>query len=328
VKIERQEYMIYGIPLFGNRVAPRCTIADSILLIKVTMDRIVYKKNLKIDEKSWNGLLKIFNDNNVDTLVCGGINYDNKKLTTDQGISVVDNVACTDREVIEAIKEKTLKAGYGFSIETNNDLKFSNSTYAKKNAGLKEEIDCLACEDYRCIEGKPYSLSSQLKPETGSRETLQMLNSAMDISLENERVLCRISELIYFAIEMNYKKIGIAFCTDLAEPSQIVSKVMRRFFNVVPVCCKIGGKRLADASLTETDKIACNPFGQAEILNKAGTDFNVIIGLCIGTDCIFTELSNAPVSTLFVKDKSLANNPIGAVYSDYYLKEVTNTQVI
>ena len=319
--------MIYGIPLFGNRVAPRCTIADSILLIKITMNRIVFRKVLKIDEKSWNSLLKIFNDNNVDTLVCGGISYDSRILTMEQGISIIDNVACSDREVIEAIKTKTLKTGYGFSIKTDNDLKLSIDTYTKKSEGLTEAIDCLACKDYHCIEGKPCSLSSQLNFEPESRETLHMLNSAMDISLENERVLCRISEMIYFAIEMNYKKIGIAYCMDLAEPAEIVSKIMHRFFDVFPVCCKIGGKRLADTSLTENDKVACNPLGQAEILNMNETDLNIIIGLCIGTDCIFTEQSSAPVSTLFVKDKSLANNPIGAVYSDYYLKEVTNTHV-
>ena len=79
--------------------------------------------------------------------------------------------------------------------------------------------------------------------------------------------------------------------------------------------------------LAENIKIACNPKGQVDVLNMMEVDFNIIIGLCIGTDCIFNQLSNAPVSTLFVKDKSLANNPIGAVYSDYYLKEVTSTSV-
>ena len=52
-------------------------------------------------------------------------------------------------------------------------------------------------------------------------------------------------------------------------------------------------------------------------------DINVIVGLCVGVDCVFTKASQAPVTTLFVKDKSLANNPIGALYSDYYIKEVT-----
>ena len=320
--------MIYGIPLFGNRVAPRCTIADSILLIKLTMNRIVYRKILKIDEKSWNGLLKFLDDNNVDTLVCGGINYDDRQLTEEMGISIIDNVACSETEVVEAIKTKTLKAGLGLSLKIENGFKLSENKYMNNSTGLLERIDCLACEDYKCLEGKSCNLSLKLNPKPESKETANMLNSAMDISLEEERVLCRISELIYFAIDMNYKKIGIAYCLDLAEPAGIVAQVMRRFFNVVPICCKIGGKRLPDVSLAGNDKIACNPHGQAEIFNRAGTDFNIIIGLCIGTDCIFTELSNAPVSTLFVKDRSLANNPIGAVYSDYYLKEVTNTEVI
>ncbi len=319
--------MIYGIPLFRSRVAPRCTIADSILLIKVVMSRIVYKKVIKIDEMPWNDLLKIFNDNKVDTLVCGGINLENRKLSMESGISIIDNVACSDIEVTEAIKTGTLKNGFGFSMHSNSSLKLSIDNYAEENIGL-QDIDCLICKEHQCIEGKTCNLSSQSNSEPENKETAEMLNSALDISLEDERILCRLSELVYFAIEMNYKKIGIAYCIDLSEPASIVTQAMRRFFDVFPVCCKIGGKKLSDATLTNNIKVACNPTGQADILNKAGVDFNILIGLCIGTDCIFTESSNAPVSTLFVKDKSLANNPIGAVYSDYYLKEVTNTSAI
>jgi uncharacterized metal-binding protein len=193
---------------------------------------------------------------------------------------------------------------------------------------LLENIDCLLCKEHQCIEGRTCNLSSQLNSERENKVITEMLNSALDISLEDERILCRLSELVYFAIEMNYKKVGIAYCIDLSEPANIVSHALRRFFDVFPVCCKIGGKKVSDTTLTNNIKVACNPKGQANILNKAGVDFNILIGLCIGTDCIFTESSNAPVSTLFVKDKSLANNPIGAVYSDYYLKEVTNAFVI
>jgi uncharacterized metal-binding protein len=57
------------------------------------------------------------------------------------------------------------------------------------------------------------------------------------------------------------------------------------------------------------------------------TDFNIIVGLCLGADSIFTKESKAPVTTLFVKDKSLANNPIGALYSDYYLREVSKSTI-
>jgi uncharacterized metal-binding protein len=49
---------------------------------------------------------------------------------------------------------------------------------------------------------------------------------------------------------------------------------------------------------------------------------NVLVGLNLGMDCIFTGASEAPVTTLFVKDRMLANNPVGAIYSDYYLTEI------
>jgi uncharacterized metal-binding protein len=320
--------MIYGIPLFGNRVAPRCTIADSILLINVSGNRIIYKKLLKIYEKSLNDLLKIFNDNEVDTLVCGGINYDSRKLLIEQGITVIDNVACSDEEVIRAIKTKTIRSGFGISINYNTISKLQSDNSNDKNIELLQDVDCLACSNQQCIEGKACDLSLKVGSVQESRGTSQILNSALDISLEDERILCRLSELVYFAIEMNYKKIGIAYCIDLSEPAATVTQVLRRFFDVYPVCCKIGGKLLSDTIFKENNKVACNPVGQASILNKIKVDFNIIIGLCIGTDCIFTKLSKAPVSTLFVKDKSLANNPIGSVYLDYYLKEVTNVTVI
>ena len=37
---------------------------------------------------------------------------------------------------------------------------------------------------------------------------------------------------------------------------------------------------------------------QAKLLNKAHTDINIIVGLCVGDDIIFTSESHAPVTTL------------------------------
>ena len=69
--------------------------------------------------------------------------------------------------------------------------------------------------------------------------------------------------------------------------------------------------------------IACNPLGQARVLNRMGCDLNVLVGLCVGTDSVFARASEAPVTTLIVKDRSLAHNPIGALYSEYYLSEAS-----
>ena len=52
-------------------------------------------------------------------------------------------------------------------------------------------------------------------------------------------------------------------------------------------------------------------------LNESHTDFNITVGLCVGHDAIFNIISQAPVTTLIVKDRVLAHNPIGAVYCRY-----------
>ncbi|MEJ2185627.1 MAG: DUF1847 domain-containing protein, partial [Gemmatimonadota bacterium] len=134
---------------------------------------------------------------------------------------------------------------------------------------------------------------------------------------EDERMLCRLAELVYFAMEMGYAKLGVAFCADLLEPATVLVGVLRRFFDVLPVCCKVGA-----APAEESRSTPCNPAGQAAVMNQAGTDLNVLVGLCVGADAVFARESRAPVTTIFVKDKSLANNPIGAVYSHYHLQEI------
>jgi uncharacterized metal-binding protein len=58
------------------------------------------------------------------------------------------------------------------------------------------------------------------------------------------------------------------------------------------------------------------------ILNTEKTDLNVILGLCIGHDTVFTKYSEAPVTTLAVKDRVLAHNPLGAIYSAYHLNKL------
>ena len=61
----------------------------------------------------------------------------------------------------------------------------------------------------------------------------------------------------------------------------------------------------------------CNPVGQATLLNEAETELNILCGLCVGHDAVFGMTSRAPVTTLIVKDRVLAHNPVGAIYSRY-----------
>ena len=61
----------------------------------------------------------------------------------------------------------------------------------------------------------------------------------------------------------------------------------------------------------------CSPVGQAALLAKAGTQLNVVIGLCVGHDSLFFMHSKAPATVLIAKDRVLAHNPAGALYSRY-----------
>lgn len=66
----------------------------------------------------------------------------------------------------------------------------------------------------------------------------------------------------------------------------------------------------------------CNSIGQANFFNEAKTDFNILLGLCVGHDSLFIKYSEAPISVFAVKDRVLAHNPLGAIYqADSYYKD-------
>ncbi|MCK4343507.1 MAG: DUF1847 domain-containing protein [Phycisphaerae bacterium] len=132
----------------------------------------------------------------------------------------------------------------------------------------------------------------------------------------------RIREIMLFAKEMGYHKLGLAFCIGLADEALTIAEIFGRGFEVVSVCCKLCGipKKTFGFAQIVPDKdpeVMCNPAGQATMLNEAGTELNIICGLCVGHDAIFSMISRAPVTTLIAKDRVLAHNPAGAIYSRY-----------
>jgi uncharacterized metal-binding protein/predicted Fe-Mo cluster-binding NifX family protein len=339
--------MRYGIPLFGERVAPRCTIADALLLIQMSGRRVRSRDVVSMESRTLDTFLNVLTRTHVDTLVCGGISKPTKELVLANCIDVVDNVAATAEQVIGAIQTGSLKSGFGLAyhiapLDASGASASPEESPGRETSGVNpmhmregnhiRESDCLACEDRICLRGLPCVYSPHHHNSAVSESDRRMIDSAMDIVCEEDRTLCRLSELIYFCLEMNYRRVGVAFCIDLLEPTEILVGVLRRFFEVSPVCCKIGGIRIADPMQQSqmsreefaSGPIACNPRGQAAALNRLDTDVNVIVGLCMGVDCMFAGASAAPVTTLFVKDRSLANNPIGALYSEYYLKEAAS----
>jgi uncharacterized metal-binding protein len=138
--------------------------------------------------------------------------------------------------------------------------------------------------------------------------------------------LCRLEEIIRFSQTAGYKRLGLAFCIGLAEEAALVARVLKKFFRVESVCCKMSGLNKDEHDMAKIDpakfEVACNPIGQAKMLNRAKTDLNIQLGLCLGHDILLQKYARAPVTVLAVKDRALANNPLGAVYSSYWRKKL------
>lgn len=137
----------------------------------------------------------------------------------------------------------------------------------------------------------------------------------------------RIREIAEFAKIIGAKKVGLAFCNGLSEEgARIVAILEKHGINVESVVCtcgavdKTGHGVPAEYKIKGKDKFeaSCNPLLQAELLNRAKTDFNILVGLCVGHDMLFTSNSKAPVTTLIVKDRFTGHNPVISLYTRYH----------
>jgi uncharacterized metal-binding protein len=187
--------------------------------------------------------------------------------------------------------------------------------------------DCGRCEDKKCYQGKDcFGLRQEVLKEYEDPEVLKMTRVATALEGNHYMELTRVQELIRFAQEMEYRHLGVAFCVGFAEEARMLCDLLGRKFQVSSICCKACGiekeKLGLDKIRQERVEAMCNPVAQAMVLNRAQTRLNIILGLCIGHDIIFTQHSKAPVTTLVVKDRVLAHNPVGALYSGYWRRRI------
>jgi len=191
-------------------------------------------------------------------------------------------------------------------------------------------MNCAMCGIQACkkgLENVPKNCPSldeeieNLKELYKTEENYTMAKVAAKLSTQYGRT--RIEETIDFAKQCGYKKIGLAFCSALASEAKIINKVFTYHgFETESIMCKVGRISKEIVDLEKSNMPMCNPITQAEFLNQAKTDFNVVIGLCVGHDSLFIKYSEAPVSVLAVKDRVLAHNPLGAVYlADKFYKD-------
>ncbi|MBU1418785.1 MAG: DUF1847 domain-containing protein [Proteobacteria bacterium] len=141
----------------------------------------------------------------------------------------------------------------------------------------------------------------------------------------------RVEDTIAFAKLMGYEKLGIATCIGLLDETERLASILKaQGFSPVSVCCKAGSIDKLELGLGESNKVrpdtfepACNPVAQAKLLNRAQTEMNIIVGLCVGHDMLFSKYSEAPVATLVVKDRVTGHNPVSVLYGqNFYHKRL------
>ncbi|MFO8059113.1 MAG: DUF1847 domain-containing protein [Bacillota bacterium] len=140
----------------------------------------------------------------------------------------------------------------------------------------------------------------------------------------------RLKEITELCRSAEFKRIGLAFCSGIHKEARVVADYFRNHgFEVISGMCKTGSVDKAELGIAPEDRFnpegfeaMCNPIGQAELMNEQKTDFNVVLGLCVGHDSLFFKHSDAPVTVLAAKDRVLGHNPLAAVYlaDSYYRK--------
>ena len=138
----------------------------------------------------------------------------------------------------------------------------------------------------------------------------------------------RIQETGEFARKMGYRRLGVAFCAGLHDETRVLVDILQaQGFDVVSVVCKVGATPKEAIGLRDDQKVRvgefepmCNPIAQAAILNAEKTEFNILVGLCVGHDSLFLKYSDALCTVLVAKDRVLGHAPAAALHtaSSYY----------
>ena len=210
----------------------------------------------------------------------------------------------------------------------------------------EKELSCAECGTLNChkhesrypkfclttnIDDVMLEESLECYQEEGIDRKIAM--AAADIEGQYYGQLTRVEEILAFARRIGAKKIGIASCVGLAAESKIFAEILKvNGFDVFMAICKVGSRDKVEIGLKEEQKIRpntfepmCNPVLQAKYLNKAKTELNVIMGLCVGHDSLFIKYAKATTTYLVVKDRVLGHNPIAALHltQTYYKKLLT-----
>ncbi len=198
--------------------------------------------------------------------------------------------------------------------------------------------NCANCGIYACWQGQiekipghcpmqdHQELYEEALQEYQKAEINNLSYNAAIVEAAGYCIWTRIEEIMEFSWRANFNKLGLAFCVGLRKEAWRVAKIFNNAgFDLTTVACKTGAYSKEHLGISDYQKVRpgqfepmCNPIAQAKLLNEAGTQLNILLGLCVGHDTLFIRYSSAPVTVLAVKDRVLAHNPLGAIYAENF----------
>jgi uncharacterized metal-binding protein len=150
----------------------------------------------------------------------------------------------------------------------------------------------------------------------------------------------RAEEIIMLAKVSNFKKLGLAFCLELQKEAELYTDILEKNgFEVVAVCCKVGGIPKEEIDVSEEEKVfgpgseetMCSGLIMAELLNSENTEMNVLMGICVGQDSLFFKYADVFTIPFVVMDRVYGGATMAGIYQVFnswgnrnYTDDITN----
>ncbi len=170
-------------------------------------------------------------------------------------------------------------------------------------------VNCAACPTYTCRLGH-----TDLGPDDCpmkddfpdpellyDEDRIKLAREAALIEARGYREWTRLEETVELATQLGVGTVGVSYCPDVEPEVHAFARFLEEsgFQAVLPEPSAGGG---------------CSPLEQAHTLRIAGSELNVIAGMCVGHDALFMQAARVPVVALIARDTFLQHNPVAALY--------------
>jgi predicted Fe-Mo cluster-binding NifX family protein len=99
------------IPLFGSRISPHFTYAETALLVNIENNAVLQSREIALGIADELQRIQYFKSLEIDTLICGGISNIAERILAEQAVNVISWVTGEARDALEQFLLKRLVPG-------------------------------------------------------------------------------------------------------------------------------------------------------------------------------------------------------------------------